>query len=514
MDEILHTPDEEALSAHIRRAIPESIPGRSLGRRLQGAAGALLDGAELLRRRAQRIFHRLDGMAVSSKHWGPAAFLAAAGIIGVTLVVGTVYTPSYVVSVDGVTLGTVAEPEVFENAIERVEARATSILGYDYTLDSEVSYEFALIEKDTLSSVSGFETYLFNQVGEVMKSYVLTVDGKFIGAAAEQVQLDRMLDAIQAPYITDNTVDVGFVETVSITHEYTPSDIMQDLTQMEAALTENTNGETVYTVQKGDTFSAIAYANDMSIDELKALNPGIDINKLYIGQTLTVREVIPFLSVRTVDALTYEEEIPSPVVEVKDDSMYQGTKKTVTAGKAGQAVVTADVTYVNGVEKERTVISREVVSEATDTVVHVGTKARPKTMATGTFKWPLAVNGTITSKYGYRYIFGSYSFHSGIDIAAPYGTSIKAADGGKVVFAGTGTGSSWSYGNYVIIDHENGLRTIYAHCSKLNVKTGDRVYQGQVIAKVGATGRATGNHLHFQVKLNGTTVSPWNYLKR
>lgn len=514
MDEILHTPDEEALSAHIRRAIPESIPGRRLTRRVKGAAGVLLDGAELLRRRAQRIFHRLDGMAVNSKHWGPAAFLAAAGIIGVALVVGTVYTPSYVVSVDGVTLGTVAEPEVFENVIERVEARATSILGYDYTLDSDVSYEFALIEKDTLSPVSGFETYLFNHVGEVMKSYVLTVDGKFIGAATEQVQIDRMLDAIQAPYITDSTVDVDFVETVSITHEYTPSDIMQDLEQMQAALTENTNGETVYTVQKGDTFSAIAYANDMSIDELKAFNPGIDINKLYIGQTLTVREVIPFLSVRTVDALTYTEEIPSPVVEVKDSSMYQGTKKTVTTGKAGQAVVTADVTYVNGVEKERAVTSREVVSEATETVVHVGTKARPKTMATGKFKWPLAVNGTITSKYGYRYIFGSYSFHSGIDIAAPYGTSIKAADGGKVVFAGKGTGSAWSYGNYVIIDHENGLKTIYAHCSSLKVKTGERVYQGQVIAKVGATGRATGNHLHFQVKLRGTTVSPWNYLNR
>ena len=82
------------------------------------------------------------------------------------LVVGTVYTPSYVVSVDGVTLGVVSDPEVFEGAMERVEARASDILGYDYTLDNAVTYDFALTEKDKLSNVGDFETYLFDQIGE------------------------------------------------------------------------------------------------------------------------------------------------------------------------------------------------------------------------------------------------------------------------------------------------------------------------------------------------------------
>lgn len=514
MDDILHTSGEEALSARVRRAIPEDISGRGLGSRLRGAGNAILDGAELLRRGVSRLFHRLDSTAVGGKLWGPAAFLAAAGFLGVALVVGTVYIPSYVVTVDGVDLGTVREPEVFERAMDRVEARATAILGYDYELDSQVDYEFALIEKDTLSSVSGFETYLFNHIGEVMKSYVLTVDGQFIGAASDIAPLNDILDSIKAPYINENTIESDFVEAISIAHEFTPSDIMQDLGRMSEILTANTTGETSYEVQKGDTFSAVAYANDMSIDELKTLNPATDINKLYVGQVLTVSEAIPFLSVRTVDAVEYTEEIPCPVREVKDSTMYQGDRKTVTAGVPGQALVNADVTFVNGVEKERTVTAYQVLSDATETVIHVGTKARPKTMATGHFKWPLAITGTITSKYGYRTIFGSYSFHSGIDIGAPYGTSIKAADGGKVIFAGEGSGSTWSYGKYVVIDHENGLKTIYAHCSSLKVKTGDRVYQGQVIAKVGSTGRATGNHLHFQVKLNNKTVSPWNYLNK
>jgi len=80
------------------------------------------------------------------------------------------------------------------------------------------------------------------------------------------------------------------------------------------------------------------------------------------------------------------------------------------------------------------------------------------------------------------------------------------------VWSGTGTGSNWSYGKYVIIDHGGGLQTYYAHCSSLAVSTGDKVYQGQVIGYVGTTGRTSGPHCHFQVKIGGTTVNPLSYL--
>ena len=85
-------------------------------------------------------------------------------------------------------------------------------------------------------------------------------------------------------------------------------------------------------------------------------------------------------------------------------------------GTDGEALVNADVTYLNGYEEERVINSTTVITEPTKTVVHVGTKARPRTMATGNMIWPLS--GTITSNYGYRYIFGSYSYHSGLDSAA------------------------------------------------------------------------------------------------
>ena len=229
-----------------------------------------------------------------------------------------------------------------------------------------------------------------------------------------------------------------------ITQEYTPSDVNQDLEAMEAALTANTSGQTVYEVQKGDTFMALAFANDMTMAELEALNPDVaNVDSLYIGQLLNVKEIVPFLSVRTVDRETYQEAISCPVEEVPDDSMYQGESRILEEGVPGEALVTADVIYVNGHERERNVVTSQTLTEPTTRVVAVGTKERPSWYPTGSFIWP--VYGRITSSFGYRSIFGSTSYHGGIDIATSYGTTIRAADGGTVVWSGTGSASTWSW---------------------------------------------------------------------
>ena len=102
-----------------------------------------------------------------------------------------------------------------------------------------------------------------------------------------------------------------------------------------------------------------------------------------------------------------------------------------------------------------------------------------------------------------------YKFHNGVDFAASTGTPILAAYDGKVV----GASYNSSMGNYVMIDHGDGLYTIYMHASKLYVSSGQMVSKGEKIAAVGSTGRSTGPHLHFGVRLNGAYVSPWNYLK-
>lgn len=183
--------------------------------------------------------------------------------------------------------------------------------------------------------------------------------------------------------------------------------------------------------------------------------------------------------------------------------LYKGQKKVKVEGKDGEAQITASVVYVDGREQSRQVLSRIVVSEPVTKVTRVGTKPIPPKSPTGTFMRPF--RGIVTSNYGYR---GS-EFHTGVDFAGPYGSTIVASDGGTVVFSG------WkgNYGYCVIISHGNGLETLYGHCSKLLVSKGQKVAKGESIAKLGSSGRSTGPHVHFEVRKNGNHVNPWNYIK-
>lgn len=128
----------------------------------------------------------------------------------------------------------------------------------------------------------------------------------------------------------------------------------------------------------------------------------------------------------------------------------------------------------------------------------------------GTWKWPVPTNRYVSSHYGYRNIFGYREFHTGIDIPAPERTPIIASNSGVVT---TARYASTGYGNRVIVDHGGGYKTLYAHCYSLNVKVGDYVAQGDVIAYVGSTGMSTGNHLHFEIRENDVTVNPYPYIK-
>lgn len=438
---------------------------------------------------------------------GPAIFLTLSLALSATPVLAHLYSPCVQVSVNGVDMGLIESQAMVETAVEKVETRASRILGYDYSLDAAVTYDFRVALREEQATAAHVETYLFDQIGELMQTSVLTVNGRTLGATDDAEGLQSLLDSIMALYKNENTISASFLESLSVSRQYTPTADIMELSDMTSILTANSMEQVDYTVQAGETFSGIAASLGMTMKELEKLNPEVNINRLQIGQVLTVSQAVPFLSVRTIDNLTYEGDVEFEVEKVPDSSMYEGDSKILTPGVAGRAIYNADVTYLNGTEQERVINSMEVLTEPVTQVVAVGTKERPRTMATGSFQWPL--RGTLTSGYGTRYIFGSYSFHGGIDIAAPYGTTIAAADGGKVIHASNdGTG----FGLYVVVDHENGLKSYYCHCSSLLVRVGDRVYKGQSIARVGSTGNSTGNHCHFQVKKNDVTVSPWNYL--
>ena len=154
-------------------------------------------------------------------------------------------------------------------------------------------------------------------------------------------------------------------------------------------------------------------------------------------------------------------------------------------------------------EAEEKKLQKELAAaSARDTTVYTGT---------GKFLWPCPASSRITSNYGYRIhpVYKTKKFHSGIDVGAGYGSAIVAVESGTVITATYGSG----YGKYVVVSHGSGITTLYAHCSALLVKVGDKVTRGQTIAKVGSTGVSTGNHLHFEVRINGRPADPLTYVK-
>ena len=457
----------------------------------------------------RRWAYLLHGAAAGVRAVGPVSFLGVSAALGMALTVTILYSTSYAVIVDGQELGVVVDQDQVSQVIQTVEQQGSELLGYQYQVNSDIDYQFTLTLKSDLTDGREIETFFYDQLNELsdhLRKYELSVDGRIIGVVQDEQELDRMLSSLKSQYINENTTSAGFVEDVSVDYVYSSKSLMT-VDQVAEVLTASAVGETTYTVVKGDTFNAIAYANDMSVSDLKALNPDVNVNRLSIGQVLNVKELIPNLSVRTVEHQVYNQQIDCPVETVEDSKMYKGDSKVLTQGEPGEALVEADVTFVNGYERERTVTSSTTLREPTTTVKAVGTKEKPKTASKGYFKWP--ISGRITSYFGGRTLFGSYNYHSGLDISASYGAAVRAADGGTVTFAG----SKGTYGNLVIITHDNGMQTYYAHNSSLVVRAGEKVYQGQTIAKAGRTGRATGVHCHFEVRVNGRSVNPLNYLR-
>ena len=431
------------------------------------------------------------------------------------------YARAYVLEVNGQTLGLVSGADEVNAILSSVETRAASLLGDDFDYDPDVSLSPVYADPASLSDAAEMEDALFGEVQayvmayavpvdeepDVLTAYAISVDGVVLGYAADSGEFYRMLDEIAQPYIPADAVRYEFVEDVQVYPVELPPDTeFEDLEPIREELSSLRVEEAVYVVKKGDTFNAIAYSLGMTPNELSILNPDVIVNKLWVDQELVIQQAVPRLSVFAVTDETYEDVIPSPVEYIETASLYVGNTKVKEQGEDGLARINAQVTYVNGVEMEREILQSTTLKEPTTTYTYTGTTPRPATASNGYFIWP--VRGNITSNFGGRYLYGRYDYHLGIDIACPTGTAVKAADGGTVIKAG------WvgSYGYLVAIRHDNGIVTYYGHNSSILVSVGQKVYQGQIIAKAGATGNASGPHCHFEVRVNGTSVNPRNYL--
>ena len=439
----------------------------------------------------------------------PVIFLGVGCCVAAVALFFSVYTLGTTVSYDGTLLGSVASEGTVDKArgdLERITARAT---GAAYTIDeSLLTYESGWMKRQDLMEGEELEEVLSEQIGLVTAAYSLYVGGERIGSTPYQGALDELLEQLKASVTNEDTISVTFAEKVEIKEEYVPTEEIMNLGHLAELLYSTKMEEVTYEVKKGDTWSQIAESHGLTSSELLALNPGYNIDRLSIGEILTLSASVPYLTMTVVQQERYLDDIQYQVAYTDDAGMYQGDYKITSKGIYGAADVVASVTYVNGEETERTVLSSVTLKEPVTEQQLRGTKVRPSWYPTGTFRWPCT--GRVTSTFGGRKSPGGIGStnHKGLDIANSRGTAIYAADGGTVTYAGWMGG----YGYTVKISHHNGYETIYAHNSSLLVSVGKTVHKGQQIAKMGSTGNSTGSHCHFEIRLNGVPQNPLNYI--
>ncbi len=323
--------------------------------------------------------------------------------------------------------------------------------------------------------------------------------------------INDMFDAIEPAREKDwddfeyGLMEIDFAEEVEVVESYLPA---HEITAFETAVEEVTKEQeknTVYEVVAGDTLLGISLETDIPMERLIELNENLkDENSIIrIGEELIITIPEPELSVVREEEAYYEEEYDEEVIYVDNDEWYTTQTKTLQEPSAGFRKIVARVQYRNDIEIGREIVKEEVVMEAVPKIVERGTKIPP------TYVKPIS-GGRLSSGFGRRRspTKGASSYHKGIDWATPTGTAVFASCGGKVTKAGWGGG----YGYVVYISHADGRQTRYAHLSKVLVKSGQYVNQGQKIALSSNTGISSGPHLHFEILINGSQVNPLNYL--
>lgn len=267
-------------------------------------------------------------------------------------------------------------------------------------------------------------------------------------------------------------------------------------------LNKGTIEEEKHAIKKGEILQTIAPQYDLTKEELLELNPDLSEDSiLQIDQEITVSSYKPAYDVIAVEEKATEEKISYETEVIESDELYKGEEEIKQKGKNGKKEVLYAVTYKNGEEVSEEVLKEKIVKKPKKKIVIKGTKVIPS-RGDGEYVWPTN-GGYISSHYGHRW----GRLHKGMDIARPSDRTIKAADHGVVSFAGYQGG----FGNKIVIDHNNGMQTVYAHLSSIDVKPGQVVEKESAIGVMGSTGNSTGVHLHFEIHINGSPINPLQY---
>ena len=378
-----------------------------------------------------------------------------------------------------------------------------------------------------LSDISNQITTLQNQLADKNQQILVSQDA--VNAARETVnaQYVEMKKRIQFMYENGQTTVLemmltsgslaDFVNMAEYFSKVTSYD-RDKLTEYESSVAELSNAEE--TLQKEyeelqamkeeveQDQEAVASMLSRKESELASISGNLDeaeqLAQSYEAEVQAQNEVLAAIQAAEAERLAQEAAEAAARKEEEEKQAQQ----TADAGNASGGNTTANESSAENTTNNSGSGNNSSSSAGNNNASSGGSSS---TAPTGAFVWPVPASRVISSDYGYREvpIAGAGANHNGIDIAAPYGSSVLAAADGKVITSRLST----TAGNMIIIDHGGGVYSVYMHNSARLVSVGDRVTAGQTIAQVGSTGLSTGNHLHFGVSVNGVYVNPWNYLR-
>lgn len=386
-------------------------------------------------------------------------------------------------------IGTVKEKSDYYLAQSLANTFIANSYGNQYVTSQSVTFEKAILPKNTFSDRSELKKQAIATNDNLSLAYVVNIDGVDVLSADTKKTASAILNSYKERYRPENCAELKFNNTIVITQKYAPKDMKK-------------NEETGLDYLIALHYQAASIDNMAATSEENAVLTGATDTSQTKNVTLASSQK-PVLEVVSVQKTSKDKSVPYETTTQTNPNRYEDEDPVVLVkGIEGKNKIESTITRVNSVVVSEVIDQETVVTAPVNEVVEYGSKKRPTGIGTGSFSAP--ISGRLTSPYGSR----SRGFHTGLDLAAPIGTTVKAADDGKVIFAGYKGG----YGNLVIINHQNGYVTYYAHNSALHVSAGDIVEKGSDIAAVGSTGNSTGPHCHFEIRVNGETVNPYSYI--
>lgn len=405
----------------------------------------------------------------------------------------------YVVSYNDQELGVVRSPGEVEVFVADLTERCSNLYGMEMQPADTVVLKKELRPNSTVES-DHVQDLIRQNLSFITEAYMVTVDGSPVAPIPSEAEFSHVIRLVKDSFVDENkdvkVLDALIIENIYLQPCSVEPDIVLSVEEVANLLIEDDNPQNMSAslafdaLERGSLFSRqLSSYDNNSASFSEPHNAEANSQKDHDQPKVHYNGV----NVQTVEEVRMTEIIPFDTEYTYDEELWIVDKDITVPGEEGEKVVIYHIIRENGVEIERTKINETITKEPV-TQIEVYGLAQVPSVGTGQFVWP------VDGEYGVTPGRGFSSFHSGIDIHAPKGTDILAADNGVVWFSGQGG----SQGLYLIVYHGS-YWTLYLHNSVNIASKGDKVSQGQVIAKVGETGRAYGPHLHFEVRRDDGT---------